>query len=194
MDDRRRRGNGDRGGRGKSRRRALVPWIAAGLTLLSWSIFARPRPLLLWNASSSSAIGLYAVTSATGVRAGDTVIAWAPARDRRLAAIRRYVPYHVPLVKSVAAVAGDRVCGKRDRLLVNGRSRAVRRSSDPSGRPMPWWLGCRRLDRGEVLLLSGDALAFDGRYFGPTSASELVGRARLLWTPSGNWIHGLARG
>jgi len=110
------------------------------------------------------------------------VVAWAPGWARRLAAARGYLPATVPLVKPVAAAAGDRVCAKGSRILVNGHVAAVRRLHDMKGRPMPWWHGCRRLPRGELFLLSaGVGGAFDGRYFGVTRAGELIGRARLLW-------------
>jgi type IV secretory pathway protease TraF len=47
---------------------------------------------------------------------------------------------------------------------------------------MPWWSGCRRLERGELFLLSpAGPLAFDGRYFGVTRPLELIGKAHLLW-------------
>lgn len=153
-------------------------------TLAIASTVLRPaRPLLLWNASSSSPLGLYAVTSAGSVKVGDTVIAWAPPPARRLAAERHYLPANVPLVKRVAAARGDRVCAKRRTIFVNGRLAALRRARDASGRQMPWWSGCRRLRPGELFLLSRTAPdAFDGRYFGITRSSEIVGKARLLWS------------
>jgi type IV secretory pathway protease TraF len=113
---------------------------------------------------------------------GDIVVAWPPPPARRLAAVRGYLPASVPLVKRVAAVAGDRICARRDRIFINGRAAARRWSRDPSGRPLPRWSGCERLARGELFLLSpGTPDAFDGRYFGITRGSELVGTARLLW-------------
>jgi type IV secretory pathway protease TraF len=162
-------------------------WACAALALVTGSAVCatiewRPRPALLWNASPSSAVGLYAVSSADGLRPGDMAVAWAPSAARRLAASRRYLPLGVPLVKPVAAVARDHICARGKRIFVNGRVVAVRRSRDPGGRPMPWWSGCRQLQPGELFLLSrGRPDAFDGRYFGVTRAIELVGRARLLW-------------
>jgi conjugative transfer signal peptidase TraF len=141
-----------------------------------------PRPVLLWNASPSSPIGLYAVSSPKHLRVGDVALAWAPAPVRRLAAARQYLPADVPLVKRVAALAGDRVCAKGKIIFVNDRAAALRRDRDPSGRPMPWWSGCRVLRPGELLLLSRDAPhAFDGRYFGVSRTSQIIGKARLLW-------------
>ena len=146
------------------------------------SLSGRPRPLLLWNASPSSPPGLYRVTSTGTPRRGDMVVAWAPRRARALAAARGYLPADVPLLKPVAALAGDRVCAVGKRILVNGRPAAVRRPRDPAGRPMPSWSGCRVLGAGELFLLSaGVPLAFDGRYFGVTRRAEAIGRAKLLW-------------
>jgi conjugative transfer signal peptidase TraF len=142
----------------------------------------RPRPLLMWNASASSPRGLYLVTSVASLRRGDMAVAWPPATARRLAAERHYLPAHVPLVKRVAAVAGDRVCATRARIRINGRVAAARRRADLSRRPMPRWSGCQKLTAGQVLLLgTAGPDSFDGRYFGPSEQAEIVGKARKLW-------------
>ena len=46
---------------------------------------------------------------------------------------------------------------------------------------MPWWHGCHRLRPHEYFLLTDSPLSFDGRYFGITRGSEILGKARLLW-------------
>lgn len=146
------------------------------------SLLHRPHPLLVWNASPSSTVGLYVLSARAAPRVGDMVVAWPPPAARRLAAARGYLPASVPLVKRVAAVAGDRICARRDRIYINGRGAARRWSRDPSRRPLPHWSGCERLARGELFLLSpGTPDAFDGRYFGKTRGTELIGKARLLW-------------
>lgn len=156
---------------------AALVCIALLATLL------RPPPvLLLWNVSASSPLGLYRVVPVNDLRRGDMAAAWLPEGARDLAATRRYLPRDVPLVKLVAATAGDRLCAPDNRVLVNGKVKALRRSADPSGRPLSWWRGCRLLGPGEVFLLSPDAPdAFDGRYFGVTRAREIIGKASLLW-------------
>lgn len=144
--------------------------------------FAKPAAILVWNASASTPLGLYWVEHGAAVARGDTVIAWAPGPARALASIRNYLPATVPLVKPVAAVSGDRVCAVAGTIFVNGRAAARRRRTDPSGRPMPWWTGCRLLGPGELFLLSSNSPdAFDGRYFGIVSRRLVIGRARLLW-------------
>jgi conjugative transfer signal peptidase TraF len=156
---------------------AAVP-AAALLATLLW----RPTPRFVWNASASSPIGLYRITDAAGIRRGEMAIAWPPAAARALGAERRYLPANVPLVKRVAAAAGDRVCARGAALFVNDRKVAVRRRADPSGRALPWWTGCERLRGGDLLLLSAAVPeAFDGRYFGVSRRELIVGRARLVW-------------
>jgi conjugative transfer signal peptidase TraF len=156
--------------------------VATAVVVALLATLPRRVPLLLWNASASSPPGLYRVGLPGRVGRGDMVVAWAPAPARKLAAERRYLPFEVPLVKPVAAIAGDRVCARGTHLFVNGRSVAARRAADPSGRLLPWWTGCVRLGRGDVLLLSRNVpAAYDGRYFGITRRSEIVGKARLLW-------------
>lgn len=141
-----------------------------------------PAPLFVWNASDSSPVGLYVVTASAAPRAGDMAAAWAPLSARRIAAIRSYLPFDVPLVKRVAATEGDCVCAWRSRIFINGRAVAARQPADPKGRPLLFWSGCTELGRGDVFLLSSAGpLAFDGRYFGVTRHSDLIGKVHLLW-------------
>ena len=150
-------------------------------TSLASTIVRPPQPMLLWNASPSSPVGLYALSSSAALRVGDIAVAWAPPAARRMAARRSYLPFDAPLVKRVAATAGDRVCAKGHRIYVDTRLVANRIRRDPSGRPLSWWSGCVRLRPGELFLLSpGNPEAFDGRYFGVTHPAEILGKARLL--------------
>lgn len=165
----------------RSRRVKLAALGAIAVLPLAAGLVWKPPLLLLWNASSSSRLGLYRVHWTGSVRRGDMVIAQAPEPARSLAAKRRYIPGAIPLVKRVAAGQGDRVCAVRTAVSINGRRVAIRRKSDRAGRPMPWWNGCRRLRSGQYLLLTDSPWSFDGRYFGVTDRSDLVGRAELLW-------------
>lgn len=161
-------------------RRAAV--LAFGVGLVGATIIAPPLPRLVWNASASAPIGLYAVEPGASLKPGDMAIARVPARYRTLAAIRHYLPANVPLVKRVVAAAGDEVCALDAEIFVNGERVAARRPTDGMGRPMPLWTGCFRL-RGEdlFLLMTASPASFDGRYFGATTADDVIGKARLLW-------------
>ncbi|APR52127.1 S26 family signal peptidase [Sphingomonas koreensis] len=168
----------------KLRRRRLQKRIAVaaiGAAVVLGSAAFPPAPRLVWNASASAPIGLYSVSPGALAEPGDMVIARVPEPYRRLAATRRYLPMNVPLVKRVAAAAGDEVCALGQEIFVNGRWIAARLVTDGAGRPMPMWSGCVRL-RGRQLFLVMDAPAsFDGRYFGVTEGGDIIGKARLLW-------------
>ncbi|WP_150290003.1 S26 family signal peptidase [Sphingobium estronivorans] len=169
----------------KQRRRILRRRIAitgAGIALVGLTMAFPPAPRLVWNASTSAPIGLYEVTPGASVDPGDMVIARVPDPWRMLAARRHYIPANVPLVKRVAAAAGDEVCALGQEIFVNGRWLAERHATDAKGRSMPWWNGCVRLRGPQIfLLMSGSPASFDGRYFGVTEGVQVVGKARLLW-------------
>ncbi|WCM26303.1 S26 family signal peptidase [Sphingomonas sp. QA11] len=153
----------------------------AGLVLLAAPPVYAPAPRLVWNASASAPTGLYWVWPGDAPARGEMAVARVPQRWRMVAARRHYLPANVPLVKRVAAARGALVCADGPRITVDGGLVAIRLARDPSGRPLPWWRGCRRLGAGEYLLLTDARGAFDGRYFGISTRAELVGRARLIW-------------
>jgi len=153
-----------------------------GAALIGAGIVLHPQPRLVWNASASAPEGLYAVTPDAPIAVGDMVVAEAPARYRALAAARHYIPADVPLVKQVAAGAGDQVCALGRDLYRNGVWLADRRTIDRARRPMPAWQGCVRLERDQYfLLMAASPLSFDGRYFGISDRRDIVGKADLLW-------------
>lgn len=166
----------------RQRRRILLVWAGLGAALLAMPAAFGSMPLLVWNASASAPIGLYRISAESHVQRGEMVVAWPPVAIRALAAQRHYLPLGVPLVKRVAAVAGDRVCALGATLFVDDTPVAVRLADDGARRPLPWWRGCGRLRRGAVLLLMTDRPdSFDGRYFGPVDETALLGRATPLW-------------
>ena len=112
---------------------------------------------------------------------GDMVIARAPERYQQMAAVRRYLPLNVPLVKGVAAYAGDEVCALDRQIFINGRPVAERRLADGQGRAMSGWSGCIRLHGRQLFLLMDNPASFDGRCFGVTESGDVIGKATLLW-------------
>ncbi len=155
---------------------------ALGMATISFSALIHPGPRLVWNASASVPIGLYWVADGAVVR-GDLVLVHTPDSVRQLAAERGYLPDRVPLVKRVAAMKGDRICGEDGMVSINGRLVAARLPTDSRGRPLPRWTGCRVLADGELfLMMEGVPDSFDSRYFGPTHTTATIGRLVPLWT------------
>ena len=157
-----------------------VSGVCIGALLLT-SILP-PRLLFVWNASPSTTIGLYVVGSTTRLKRGDMVALWLPARSRKLASDRHYLPYNIPAIKRVVAVENDRVCAQGSRIWVNDVWMADRLARDGQGRPMPRWQGCYRLSKTQVFLINEEAAnSFDGRYIGISKTSDTIGKATLLW-------------
>jgi conjugative transfer signal peptidase TraF len=140
------------------------------------------RARLIWNASASAPVGLYRVVHQRSYARGDLVLAKPSPSVARLAARRGYLPAGVPLVKRIVATAGNSICVQGENIFIDGQFAAKRLSADSKGRPLPGWFGCRILRQDEVfLLMKGVRASFDGRYFGPTNTSQIIGRLEPLW-------------
>ncbi len=163
------------------RGQALAALVGLALAGLAAPVLLQSPPRLVWNATASAPVGLWAITPGAAVQVGDSVLVWPPPPARRLAAQRHYLPANVPMIKAVAAVSGDRVCALEASVTVNDRRVAVRRLADRRGQKLPWWRGCQRLSRGQFLLINPAPDSFDSRYFGPVEGRAIIGKARLLW-------------
>jgi conjugative transfer signal peptidase TraF len=156
--------------------------LSVGLAALCATIIVIPRPVFVWNVSASAVLGLYFVSSKSGLDRGDMAALWLPPRHRKLAAQRRYLPQNIAAIKRVVAVEGDSVCALGSRISVNGKWIADRHAVDAKGRPMPWWQNCKRLRKDELFLLNEEAAnSFDGRYIGISKTSDVIGEASLIW-------------
>jgi conjugative transfer signal peptidase TraF len=144
--------------------------------------WGEPRPRLLWNASASAPIGLYRVTPIDRPSAGDLVVVMPPSHLAGLMAQREYLPRGVPLVKRIAGLARTRVCRNGAIVTLGGSAAAIARPRDAAGRPLPVWRGCRVVGKAQLFLLNPGLDSFDGRYFGPITASGLLGRAIPILT------------
>lgn len=165
----------------RSRRRYIGAAIL-GTTLCLSAMRLPTSPLLLWNASASAPIGLYAIRPASRIARGDLLVMRLPKAIARFAAARGYLPEHVPLLKPSGAGTGDQICGISRQIWINGRRAAVRRVADGIGRPLPLWQSCVRLGTHQIFPLNPTrADSFDGRYFGPISDDAVIGHAVPLW-------------
>ncbi|WP_372169888.1 S26 family signal peptidase [Xanthomonas axonopodis] len=179
--------------RPRSRLRArlvLAGLSACGLAALAWTSLVSPLPRLTYNPSDSVAVGWYRV-EALDRRAGSLppplsvdsiVLVPLPTEAAALAAQRGYLPTHVPLLKRVGAVAPQEVCIVGRSVRIDGVPVATALPADRLGRLLPSWRQCRRLEPGELFLLSTtNPASFDSRYFGPVAASTVLGVAHPVW-------------
>jgi conjugative transfer signal peptidase TraF len=157
--------------------------MAAATAIVVVSAACHPAPKLIWNASASVPVGLYALQAFSVPRAGELVVVKPPNPLAGFLDDRRYLPRGVPLVKPIAALPGQRVCRIGRAVTVDGRALGEALGRDRRGRALPAWRGCRRVAAGEVFLMnprSTDSL--DGRYFGTLPVTTIIGRATPIWT------------
>lgn len=165
--------------------KTLVTMQAAAM-LLAFGSWVHPMPRLIWNASASVPVGLYAVRPETARKPNDLVIVTPPSPLADFLADGGYLPRGVPLLKRIAAVGGQRVCRNGRVVTVDGAAIATALDKDRRGRLLPRWSGCLRLTPDQVLLLNRHVPdSLDGRYFGPLPTSTIVGQARPIWTTEG---------
>lgn len=181
--------------RSRLRARIVVATLAAiGFAALAWAAFLPdnmwPLPRLTYNPSDSVAVGWYRIDPRTAslprpLSVDSIVLVPLPARAAMLAAQRGYLPTRVPLLKRVGAVAPQHVCIVAGQVRIDGVPAAAVLPADRLGRSLPSLQLCRRLEPGELFLLSvTNPASFDSRYFGPVSASAVIGVAYPVWLES----------
>jgi len=158
--------------------------LTGGLAVLTLGVaLAVTLPTaLVWNASASAPIGLYAIRPADTLAVSDLVVVTPPAPLASFLDTHRYLPSGMPLVKRIAALPGQQVCRRDASVMVDGDVVATARARDRLGRPLPSWRGCRRIAAGDVFLLNRHPDSLDGRYFGPLPAHSIIGQAVPLLT------------
>jgi conjugative transfer signal peptidase TraF len=141
------------------------------------------------NTSPSLPLGLYVTTKSAAAE----LVEFCPSEPfAALAATRGYRPAGscpdgaAPLLKPVAARAGDRIELSEAGISVNARllPRTAPLTRDTQGRPLrPWPLGSYRVDSGTVWVASTyNPRSFDSRYFGPIRSDSIRDRVRPLLT------------
>ncbi|MCP3476450.1 S26 family signal peptidase [Bradyrhizobium sp. CCGUVB1N3] len=150
---------------------------ASGLALF------RPAPRLIWNATASTPIGLYALHPVGRLRGLELVVVRPPEPIASFLADGGFLPKGVPLLKHVLALPGQTVCRSGDAITVDAVDVGAAHDRDYLGRLLPRWGGCITLQPGEFFLMNPTVPdSVDGRYFGSLPATSIVARAVPLWT------------
>jgi conjugative transfer signal peptidase TraF len=158
----------------------VTHFSVVAVSILNW---IPVTPKLIWNVSASVPIGLYVVQTVDRLEATELVAVIPPEPLANFLDERGYLPRHVPLMKRVAALAGQKVCRTANTITIDGIAMGEALDRDHLGRDLPVWAGCQIIPDGEVFLMnwqSPDSL--DSRYFGPLPAGSIIGRAVPLWT------------
>jgi len=85
-----------------------------------------------------------------------------------------------PLLKPVAAVAGDQVCVTEEELTI-GDEPYGRIYHEARGYPLPHMAGCLTIGEGHIFVASQTYRSLDSRYFGPVPVPEVRALATPLW-------------
>ncbi|WP_291078160.1 S26 family signal peptidase [Hyphomonas sp.] len=160
---------------------AVTVFCAATL----YQIHAPPGPRLIYNSSASAPTGWYRLHTDRDVKRGSLVAGFAPDKARELAHERGYLPEHVPLIKTVWAVGGERICVRNGRVSAQNRPDIYARAQDDFGRELPQLEGCFTLNVDEVFLVSIDVqTSWDSRYFGAVPMEKILGTVTYLGNKS----------
>lgn len=164
------------------RRAGYIILCVAGVCAIGVAATMSFAPKILYNPSPSAPVGFYILKKEIPVRKGAFVAAYAPQWARGLAAERGYLPYDLPVLKTVWGEPGDKVCAAKSYISVDGNPDIPLRHIDSSEREMPRWNECRTLQSGEYFLISTDVqTSFDSRYFGPVREEDILGNAHILF-------------
>jgi conjugative transfer signal peptidase TraF len=163
--------------------------LVAAMALAAFGIttFCAMPMQLLWNATASAPIGLYAVGPASKLQIGDLVVVKPDEALEDLMVERGYIGSGVPLLKHIAALSGQQVCRIGRDIMIDGRFAAAALDRDSRGRELPVWQGCQHIAPNVVFLLNPAARdSLDSRYFGPLPVTDVLGKAHPLYTdPTG---------
>ncbi len=163
-------------------RQTVLACTAVSVVIIALTASVRFPTELVWNASASVSIGLYAVRPAGTLHVGELVVVTPPEPLARFLADRDYLPEGVLLLKHILALPRQTVCRIGDGISIDGASVGRVLARDRRGLPLPAWQGCRVIRDGEVFLMNRrPADSLDGRYFGPLPAAAITGRADPLW-------------
>jgi conjugative transfer signal peptidase TraF len=164
---------------------AVAPAIAASCIVLLLGVFG----IRLNIASNSLPPGLYRIVPAG--KGSDLLVC--PTGVAETVSIEREYRVksfgcgdgYAPLLKPIAARAGDTVTLSQAGVAVNGKllQNSKQYPKDGIGRPMPMVpFGTYAVLPGTVWVISSyNRFSFDSRYFGPVNLDEKVRYAKLFW-------------
>ncbi|WP_024879188.1 S26 family signal peptidase [Methylosinus sp. LW3] len=164
-------------------RLGYVTATLSSVLLIGGQSMAPATPWLVWNATASTPIGLYALQVTGRLRAMQLVAVRPPEPIASFLTDGAFLPKNVLLLKQVLALPGQTVCRTGTIVTVDGVDVGAARERDRLGRPLPSWTGCRTLRPDEVFLMNPTVQdSLDGRYFGPFPVTSIVARAVPIWT------------
>ena len=169
-----------------SKLRGIVPivgafCVAALCAASLYTMIVPPKPILLYNKTNSAPIGWYKIDPKGLPMRDKMVAAYVPEDAILLAHMREYLPRHIPVLKTVWASGGDKICSNDGVIVMSGRPDIIAKAEDNLGRKLPSWQGCITLSHEQIFLVSTHVeTSFDSRYFGPVHIDNVLGTAEYV--------------
>lgn len=158
----------------------LFSIVIVSICVTSYSLFSSKKPLYIWNNTSSLPKGIYKISQ--GYSYGDIVAFDIPDVIIPLIKERGYIPVYDRLLKPIVAMQGDTVCINETTITINDVYFGKTSLLDSMGRDLPKLDGCITLQTGHVwVMIKGNSLSLDSRYYGQVSEQHIYGKASLLW-------------
>jgi len=129
------------------------------------------------NITPSEPVGIYRQIGG-GVERGALVLLNRP-RGSAASILGRYLPANIPLIKRVAAIAGDVVETSARGVSVNQIlwPDSAPLTHDQEGRSLrPYPFGVYRVPAGQIWVMSNHPRGLDSRYFGPVAELSVISR------------------
>ena len=157
----------------------LIIFVSIGVT--TYSLFSTKTPVFIWNNTSSLPKGIYKISQ--GYDYGDIVAFDIPTAIIPLIKERNYIPVYDRLLKPIVGMQGDIICIKDTTIMINDQYFGKTSLLDSSGRDLPQNEGCTTVEAGHVwVMIEGNSLSLDSRYYGQVSEQLIYGKATLLWS------------
>ena len=122
--------------------------------LINLGLFYR-KPLLLYNPTQSAPKGWYFLDRSSDIEVGDMVAAFLPEDAGLLASERNYLPLNIPVIKTVWAGPGSKICVTDNVVHIDGKPPLVPLFFDSQERPMPVLPGgCKSMSADHYFLVS----------------------------------------
>lgn len=159
--------------------RALALWAIA-LSALAWLCqrLHSHHYDLSYQVSRSMPQGWYYLHPITTLHRGTWVSLYPPPFAAAYLQQKHLAPTSGILIKAIAAVPGDWVCQKHQRLWVNHQAVASLLTVDSQHQAIAQQAFCQILSQDEYLVLGlSDSRSYDSRYFGPIHRRQILAEA-----------------
>jgi conjugative transfer signal peptidase TraF len=136
---------------------------------------------LVYCPSKSVAPGIYLITPIKEISRFDLVEATPPNKILSFIKDKHWLGEKSTILKYVFAIPGDYLCLRDEQIVINHHKVGHIHKFYAPNKRLPQTKFCGKIPDNQYLLLSTmSERSFDGRYFGPVSRQNILGKAILL--------------